>query len=181
MDIKNPGKEGRKARDDEMRLWQTVTRDVKIQEKTDLKVKVSKAPARKKKSKDPVQLQYQIPEKSGGADRKTSERLRKGKMPIDRRIDMHGMTQDQALETLRNVIVDAYETGQRLVLVITGKGGGEEQAAHWTDPQPGVLKRRLPEWLKTPPFDRIILETAPAKHRDGGQGAFYILLRRKRG
>jgi len=105
-----------------------------------------------------------------GVDRRTDEKLRRGRMPIDRRIDLHGMTRDEAYAALRNVVTDSYETGARCLLVITGKGraGG------------GILKSCVPEWLRDESMGGIVLRVYPAQPPHGGSGAFYVLVKRKR-
>ena len=65
-------------------------------------------------------------------------------------------------------IVSAAQEGCRCVLVITGKGSG-------------VLNGHVPNWLKQQPMSPHVLALAEARPKDGGSGAFYVLLRRKRG
>ena len=108
-----------------------------------------------------------------GLDRARAERLRKGKMPIEGRIDLHGLTQDQAKAQLEAFVAAAACRGQRTLLVITGKGkniGGQ-----------GVLRRRVPEWLGQGDLGRQVLAFSYAHRRDGDQGALYVLLRRPHG
>lgn len=108
-------------------------------------------------------------------DRRTAERLRKGQMPIEARLDMHGMTREQAYTALCSFIQRLYNNGARCVLVITGKG-----AKGPLEPETGVLKQITPEWLSTPPLDQYVLRAQSAKAKDGGTGALYVLLKRKR-
>lgn len=105
-----------------------------------------------------------------GVDRRTDERLRRGGMPIDQRIDLHGMTRDEAYAALRGIVTDSYEAGVRCLLVITGKGraGG------------GILKSCVPEWLRDESMGGIVLRVYPAQPQHGGSGAFYVLVKRKR-
>jgi DNA-nicking Smr family endonuclease len=108
-------------------------------------------------------------------DRRERSRIAKGRRPIDGRIDLHGMTQARAHRALTAFLHRAQGDGAALVLVITGKGQpsatGEER---------GVLRRQLPLWLALPELRNMVLgfETAHAAH--GGDGAFYIRLRRMR-
>ena len=105
-------------------------------------------------------------------DRPTLDRLSKGKLPIEGRVDLHGMTQDQAYSLLLSFLSRAYAGGVRYVLVITGKGsssGGE-----------GVLRRAVPAWLKTAPFRMLVSSHDHAARNHGGSGALYIRLRRHR-
>ena len=108
---------------------------------------------------------------SYGLDRAGAERLRRGRMPIEGTLDLHGLTQDQAKDRLEAFIQAAARAGKRMLLVITGKGlskGGE-----------GVLRARVPEWLGQGELGRQVLAFSYAQRRDGEQGALYVLLRRR--
>ena len=102
-----------------------------------------------------------------GLDGRTQRRLARGDVPIDRRIDLHGYTAARAEIKLQSCIKDAFYLRYRCVLVITGKGTG-------------VLKAHVPGWLKRPPLSEMVLALAEARPVDGGSGAFYVLLRRRR-
>jgi len=122
-----------------------------------------------------------------GLDRRTSERLKRGQMPIEARLDLHGMTQDQARHALDRFVGHAYERGLRAVLIITGKGlklRGDD-ADPWDaapgNSAPGVLKHQTPRWLNEAPNRARVLAFTPAQPRDGGSGALYVLIRRHRG
>ena len=105
-----------------------------------------------------------------GIDRANAKRLRRGKHKIEARLDLHGMTQDDAHRTLAAFIRGARAEGKRCILVITGRGraGG------------GVLKDAVPRWLDEPAFRLHLLAIASAQPRDGGTGALYVMLRRTR-
>ena len=104
-------------------------------------------------------------------DRRTMDRLRKGKVRPDAQLDLHGMTADSAHDALVHFIENAYADGKRCVLVITGKGSLTQGG--------GIIRRELPAWLNAQPRSRL-LGFAQAQPNDGGTGAFYILLKRKR-
>lgn len=123
-------------------------------------------------------------EKPGaGLDGRTDERLRKGKMEIDGRIDLHGCTRPQAETMLTRELLRFHAQGKRCILVITGKGRGSggPDAAEWWEEKPGALKRDLGGWLDKTPLKEIVLRFYPAQKQHGGAGAFYVLLRRQRG
>lgn len=103
-----------------------------------------------------------------GIDRATAERLKRGKLVIEARLDLHGMTQDEAHRALAGFVGGSRASGLRCVLVITGRGavGG------------GILRQAVPRWLDEPGLRRHLLAIVPAQPRDGGAGALYILLRR---
>jgi DNA-nicking Smr family endonuclease len=110
------------------------------------------------------------PAPNPGLDRRTAERLRKGEIAIERRIDLHGMTQDDAHAALDRFIRQCWKDGRRMLLVITGKGSVGE----------GVLRRGVPRWLAAGEHAARILRVETAQARHGGGGAFYVLLRRQR-
>lgn len=116
-------------------------------------------------------------------DRKTAQKLKQGKMRPEGRVDLHGMNQDQAHRSLIGFIHRSFSHGMRCVLVITGKGQRQyhhgEEHGFWRE-EPGVLKRRVPEWLKDPSLSGMVLGVESARAADGGEGAVYVLLRRKR-
>jgi DNA-nicking Smr family endonuclease len=122
------------------------------------------------------------PGHAAGLDRRTAERLRRGQLPIDGRLDLHGRTQDEAHRALCGFIESAHDAGQRCLLIITGKGG----RAKTDDPYErnraalGVLRTAVPNWLNQPSLRPLILGFAGAQPRHGGGGAFYVLLKRKR-
>lgn len=103
-----------------------------------------------------------------GIDRATSERLKRGRLAIEARLDLHGMTQDEAHRAVSGFVGGSRAAGLRCVLVITGRGavGG------------GVLRQAVPRWLDEPGLRRHLLAVTSAQPRDGGTGALYLLLRR---
>jgi DNA-nicking Smr family endonuclease len=110
-------------------------------------------------------------------DRRTAERLKRGQLPLDGRIDLHGMTQDDAHAALNRFIAASRAMGRRCVLVITGKGRASGEARGEIG---GVLKRAVPRWLNEPGLRAQILAFAGAQPKDGGGGALYVLLKRIR-
>ncbi|PCI01881.1 MAG: smr domain-containing protein [Alphaproteobacteria bacterium] len=115
-------------------------------------------------------------------DRRTDEKLSKGKMPIEATLDLHGMTQAQAHNTLERFLVGAHQSGKRCVLVITGKGSGKIHDDHIVSErrEKGVLRSRLPDWLAMSPLNAIVLKHVSATQKHGGGGAFYIYLKNNR-
>ncbi len=107
-----------------------------------------------------------------GVDRRTMDRLRKGRLRPEAHIDLHGMTADAAQAALSGFLASAQASGKRCVLVITGKGS--------LKPGGGVIRRELPAWLNSAGTRSRVLGFAQAQSGDGGGGAFYVLLKRKR-
>ena len=104
-------------------------------------------------------------------DRATETKLKRGRLTIEGRLDLHGMTQSTAHKALIRFVQAAYADDQRTLLVITGKGARQE----------GVLRRMLPLWLETDDLAPYVLAFSAARPQDGGAGAFYLRLRKKRG
>ncbi|GLS36248.1 DNA mismatch repair protein MutS [Mesorhizobium tianshanense] len=109
---------------------------------------------------------------SHALDEPTLEKLSKGRLPIEGRVDLHGLTQDEAYSLLFSFLHRAHAGGIRYVLVITGKGsssGGD-----------GVLRRAVPAWLSAPAFRPLVSSHDHAARNHGGSGALYVRLRRAR-
>ena len=106
-----------------------------------------------------------------GLDRRSAERLRRGRLPVEARLDLHGLFQAQAHMQLSAFLARSQAAGRRCVLVVTGKGPGAEG---------GVLRREVPRWLNMGPNRARILAFCHAQPRDGGSGALYVLLKRVR-
>ena len=105
-----------------------------------------------------------------GLDRNTARRFERGELPIDRAIDLHGLTEARAHQALDRFMADAVAGGARMLLIVTGKGKDGD----------GVLRRHVPDWLRLGPFGGRILRQAQARLPHGGAGALYVLLRRNR-
>jgi len=114
-----------------------------------------------------------------GINGATAERLRRGLIEPDARIDLHGMTQQVAHRSLFAWLVTAHLRGHRLVLVITGKGNARsDENAPWMMSAHGVLKQMVPRWLNEPELAALIASITPAHARHGGDGALYVYLRK---
>ena len=107
-----------------------------------------------------------------GIDKRQAERFRRGKTPIEGKIDLHGRTQQEAHDDLHHFLARAHASGKRMVLVITGKG--------ITGSKSGVLKENVPRWLNEPTLRRHVLAFDYAEPQHGGEGALYVLLKRKK-
>ena len=111
--------------------------------------------------------------------RRMRARVARGKQEIDGRLDLHGLTQAQAHAALLRFLRAASARGARLVLVITGKGGGFSARGE-SDGERGVLRRQLPHWLALAEFRALVIGFEPAHGAHGGDGAWYISVRRVR-
>jgi DNA-nicking Smr family endonuclease len=117
-----------------------------------------------------------------GLDGRLADRLRHGERTPDGRVDLHGMTAERAHRALDRHIGAALMRGERLILVITGKGGkarNVDDAAFMRADQ-GVLRQQAPNWLRNGPHAAHIVGIYQAHPRHGGAGAFYVYLKKRR-
>lgn len=117
-------------------------------------------------------------------DRRKARQIASGKVEIDGRIDLHGMTQSEAHSTLVAYLHAAYAKGRRVVLVITGKGddaddGHELLYERMARRGRGVLRRTVPQWLQEPELRAVVSSFTTASVRHGGSGALYVHLRKR--
>ncbi len=96
--------------------------------------------------------------------------LRRGLLPIDGRLDLHGMSAPQAQEALSAFLRNMRSRNERCVLVIHGKG--EHSAGG------GVLRGEISAWLSQGKGREHVAAFATARDDDGGEGAVYVALRR---
>lgn len=99
-------------------------------------------------------------------DRRSAQKLKRGKLPIEARLDLHGMTQAEAHTALTRFLARAQKDGARAVLVITGKSG--------------VLHSAVPRWLDDEVHRGRVHAASRAHALHGGEGALYLMLRRPR-
>lgn len=110
-----------------------------------------------------------------GLNRRQAEALRGGSIAIDAKLDLHGFSSREAAAKVAAFLARSAWRGLRCVLVITGQGRRDPLAE-----AKGVLRGGLERWLNEPATRPIGLACVPAQRRHGGQGAFYVLLRRRR-
>jgi DNA-nicking Smr family endonuclease len=111
------------------------------------------------------------------SDASGHKKVRRGKLQIDGRIDLHGMRQIEARTALAGMIARTRANNGRCILVVTGKGVPIDPGEDFITPQPGVIRRRLPEWLNGAGIREHVSGFASANAKDGGAGAFYVLLK----
>jgi DNA-nicking Smr family endonuclease len=173
--------------EDEERLWAAVARSVRpLRAKPTIKpsapapAKVGPrpqtarppVPKHTEHAPQPVALKAKPPSAAGTLARRERQQLARGKAEIGGRIDLHGMTQAEAHNTLLRFLRRAQAEGVKFVLVITGKGGPRGDR--------GVLRRQVPLWLALPEMRACVLGFDVAHVGHGGEGALYVRLRKAR-
>ena len=109
---------------------------------------------------------------AAGIDRRHLVRLRRGEVPVELRVDLHGLAAAEARRRLAAELARAQAAGLRCVLVVHGRGLHSEG--------PAVLREGVAEWLSAGPLAARVMAFASARPADGGSGATYVLLRRQR-
>lgn len=142
-----------------------------------------KAPPKMGQPQKPFLPPYQAPTKpvtvvDKAVDPAIHKKVRRGRIDIDGTIDLHGMTQVEARETLRRYIGARAARGDRTLLVITGKGKQSENDYISAMSERGILRTMLPIWLSEPGLSHLISGWSLAARGHGGEGAWYVRLRR---
>jgi DNA-nicking Smr family endonuclease len=187
----SPGRRRRALSAEDRRLWESVTRSVApLRRRRAAVVEAAPAepaaePAKPSRPtaaappptvKTPPAPSKPPPPPLAELGRRARQRVARGHVEIEARIDLHGMTQERAHGALMRFLRVAQANDARLVLVITGKGG----RARDDGSERGVLKRMVPHWLSLPELRAYVVgfETAHVAH--GGEGALYVRVRRVR-
>ncbi|MBV9418709.1 MAG: Smr/MutS family protein [Alphaproteobacteria bacterium] len=117
-----------------------------------------------------------------GVDGNTADRMRRGVLEPDARLDLHGITESAAHNRLLVFLKNAQLRGHKLVLVVTGKGKAQAEDAPFdmelNQRSRGVLKTAVPRWLEEHDFAGLVASTRAAHKKHGGEGALYIYLRK---
>ncbi|MCK5296222.1 MAG: Smr/MutS family protein [Alphaproteobacteria bacterium] len=121
----------------------------------------------KKSLSAPIALEHGMTE---ALNKSTAKKFKNGRIPVDARLDLHGMILETAYSVLRDFIENSYYYGHRCVIVVTGKGSGGSQ----------TLCSLVPRWLNEPVFRQKILSFSYTMKKHGGHGAIYILIKRHR-
>jgi DNA-nicking Smr family endonuclease len=154
----------RKPSDEERALFEEAAKNPNV---------YSPKPSLKPKSSRPVS-------KTAGLDGRTQERLRRGLLEPEARLDLHGLTESNAHRALVTFLRGASSRGLRLVVVVTGKGrpSAPDEPFEMNYERRGVLKEMAPRWLAEPELARFVADVRPAHRKHGGEGALYVYLRK---
>ena len=126
----------------------------------------------------PMPSRPAIPPLTPLARKERKKVARSGQVYIDARIDLHGMTQNQAYQRLTSFIYQSQALGYSLVLVITGKGKSDAYSPYGEDR--GVLRRMVPQWLSLPDMRSCVVGFDQAHVAHGGGGALYVRIRKRK-
>jgi DNA-nicking Smr family endonuclease len=162
---------------DDDALWQAVTRDIRpltgrvpapLPDRRRIAVQVRAPAIALPASRPSDRLRPEAAALDGSWDR----RIRSGRLDPEVTIDLHGFSLAHAHSVLATAVRRAFAHHNRVLLVITGKGGNDGR---------GAIRAALPLWLETPELRGFVAALRSAHPRHGGNGAWYIVLRRQRG
>lgn len=102
-------------------------------------------------------------------DLRVERNMSLGDVVIEAKLDLHGCTEQEAYDKFKAFVETQSARGKRMLLVITGRGADGSS----------VLRTNLPRWCDVPPFDGRVLAVRTAAQAHGGDGAYYVLLRKR--
>lgn len=176
----DPSHKGRRLTAEELELWHAVTANVRPREPRKLSAsspvdhKHKPPPDNRTRADPPAKVRSTL-RPLGPIDRREQRDLSKGRLRIDARIDLHGRRVADAHQAVHEFLRRAQGEGARVVLIVTGKGGGAAKI----DGEIGVLRRQAPFWLADPRLRHIVAAFGEAAQAHGGAGALYVRLRRR--
>ena len=102
-------------------------------------------------------------------DSKIKKQLKGNRLNFDAVIDLHGRTEIQAYESIKNFIKECYFNNFKNIIIITGKGPNSK----------GKLKLKTPLWLKSEDLSKYVVGFETLPHNKGGEGALFVQLKNK--
>ena len=100
-------------------------------------------------------------------DSKIKKQIKTSRLNFDAIIDLHGKTEVQAYESIKNFIKDCYFNNLKSIMIVTGKGSNSK----------GKLKLKTPLWLKSEVLSKYVVGFETMPHNKGGEGALFVQLK----
>jgi len=111
-------------------------------------------------------------------EKNTLKKIKRGKLKIESKLDLHGFTIEESKEKVIDFILRNYKCKKRLLLLITGKGKRLSVSEGWRGT--GKLKENVPLWLKSVQLSKYILWFDIANPENGGEGALMVYLKKSK-
>ncbi len=165
---------------DERETFLSAVRDVKPLAQSKIPQGLQPVKSRRRRQRDPfVELapepcvdsstsaEEQLTFRRAGVQERVVRRLRRGLIPIEADLDLHGLTQSAAWHALQIFFDSCQVRKLRCVRVVHGKG-------YRSGARGPVLKSAINSWLRG---NLDVIAFVSARAIDGGAGAIYVLLR----
>ena len=185
---------------DEAKLWKAVTKQFEPLKRSEPEVIVGESEIESGMAVPPKSRKADAPAKTPASnvnpigrtndplaafDQRRARRLASGRLPIDAKLDLHGLRQTEARNALLQFLYLAQASGFKHVKVITGKGGKslEDEELRpfslYDDNRRGILREQVPRWLGEAEFRRLVISFTVAGRGHGGGGALYVQVRKR--
>ena len=148
--------------DKDKQIWNFYISNLKSIKKIDKKIKVNT-------NTISVVTKVLKPNVSFTLDNKIKKQMKSNKLTFDAMVDLHGKTEIQAYEIIKNFIKDSYLNNFKSIIIITGKGSNSK----------GKLKLKTPLWLKSDGISKYVVGFEIMPHNKGGEGALFVKLKNK--
>ena len=102
-------------------------------------------------------------------DNKIKKQIKSNRLNFDSIIDLHGKTEVQAHESIKNFIKDCYFNNLKSIIIVTGKGTNSK----------GKLKLKTPLWLQSEDLSKYVVGFETMPHNKGGEGALFVQLKNR--
>jgi len=135
------------------------------------------APARRMKAPPPASPPRAAPAPDPGLDSHWDRRVKGGRIVPDLTLDLHGHTLDTAYGRIMAGIDQARMMDARVVLVIAGRERPVDPADRMA--KRGAIRAKLLDWLAASRHGDAIAAVRRAHIRHGGEGALYLMLKRR--
>tara|TARA_B100001540_G_scaffold239441_1_gene214019 strand:- start:304 stop:852 length:549 start_codon:yes stop_codon:yes gene_type:complete len=109
--------------------------------------------------------------------------IKKNILKIDKKIDFHGRSLLEAEEIFSSTIVECFNKNKRCLLFVTGKGIFKKKDYDYSNKPKlyhGVIRAAFFNWVKSKNYSKHILAFEQASIEHGGDGAFYVYLRKNK-
>ena len=177
----------RKLQKNELELWKEITKeDIKINDyiseemtqKKNMSVKkrseiIKKKTDINKEKNDLVYEEISFKEDKLQVNKRMKSKLGRGLIRPEATLDLHGYNRVEAEKTLKLFINTCINQEKRCILIVTGKRNTTLGAQ-------SILRELVPSWLDSEMLASLVLAHNYAIKKDGGDGARYVLLRKKR-
>tara|TARA_Y100001970_G_C14198621_1_gene839694 strand:- start:1064 stop:1615 length:552 start_codon:yes stop_codon:yes gene_type:complete len=132
----------------------------------------------------PKENNFYIEKKRSEFELQTSsinKKLKKGKVPIDKKVDFHGLSILDAEDLFLRTVQDCYNKNSRCILFITGKGIINKDRFETESPKLyyGKIRNNFMSWVGSKEVKKYILTVEQANIEHGADGAFFVYLRKK--